>query len=73
MHLTPESQQSSAPATISLADLRDLIHSLRNRAQMESIRAENCKPGATRDRHAWRAEAFVEAAEIIERCMGFSR
>jgi hypothetical protein len=70
MHLMPESQESSAAATIPLADLRELIHALRNRAQKETIRAESCRPGATRERHTWRAEAFVEAAEIVERCMG---
>jgi hypothetical protein len=70
MYLTPKSQESSDNVTAVFPDLREVIHTLRNRAQQESIRAESCPPGATRTRHAWRAEAFVEAAEIVERSMG---
>ena len=70
MHLMPQPQESSGAAAIPLPDLRELIHTLRNRAQRESIHAETCRPGATRERHAWRAEAFAEAAEIVERCAG---
>ena len=70
MHLTSTPQESSVAATIHLSDLRELVHTFRNRAQRESIHAEACRPGATRERHAWRAEAFAEAAEIVERCAG---
>jgi hypothetical protein len=70
MYLIPKPLESSGAAAIPLSDLRELIHTLRNRAQREFIHAETCRPGATRERHAWRAEAFVEAADIIERCAG---
>jgi hypothetical protein len=70
MHLTSNSQESSVTVTARFPDLREVIHTLRNRAQQESIRAESCQPGATRTRHAWRAEAFVEAAEMVERSLG---
>jgi DNA-binding CsgD family transcriptional regulator len=70
MHLTSEPQQPPAAAVIPLSDLRELIHTLRNCAQRKSIHAENCQPGAAREQHTWRAEAFVEAAMIAERGLG---
>jgi hypothetical protein len=69
MHLASKPQESPGAAAIPLSDLRELIHILRNRAQCESIHAENCPPGPAREQHSWRAEAFVEAAMIVERSM----
>jgi hypothetical protein len=70
MHLASKPQESRVAAAIPLSELRELIHKLRNCAQRESIHAEHCPPGAARERHAWRAEAFVEAAVIAEHFMG---
>jgi hypothetical protein len=70
MHLTSQPQESPGAAAIPLTELRELIHTLRNLAQRESIHAENCPPGAAREQHAWRAEVFVEAAMIAERSLG---
>ena len=72
MYLIPKPQESLGAAAIPLSDVRELIHTLRNRAQRESNHAESCRPGATRERHTWRAEAFVETAEIVERCAGLA-
>jgi hypothetical protein len=69
MYLMPQPRESSGATSIALSEFRKVNRILRNRAQRESIRAENCRPGATRTRHAWRAEAFLEAAGIVERCM----
>jgi hypothetical protein len=70
MHLASKPQESPGAAAILLSDLRELIHTIRNCAERESIHAENCPPGAAREQHAWRAEAFVEAAMIVERSLG---
>jgi hypothetical protein len=70
MHLASKPQESPGAAAIPLSELRELIHTLRNCAQHESIHAEHCPPGATREQHTWRAEVFVEAAMIAEHCMG---
>jgi hypothetical protein len=69
MYLMPQRRESPSATSIALSEFRKLDRILRNCAHCESIRAENCRPGATRTRHVWRAEAFLEAADIVERCM----
>jgi hypothetical protein len=57
----------SSTLSIPLIHVRELAHSLRGRAQSESIMAESSPPGEDRVRHTGRSDAFVEAAELVER------
>lgn len=70
MYLNPSQQESPSAAAIPLSVARELIHDLRNRAQQAWIQAENSVAAPDRERHAARSEAFIEAAEIVERSIG---